>query len=77
MSINGKHICAFVYRMPLTKLKAIRTEGCVEVFKVDYKKVDIYPALCPQNAAFTIPMGEEQKKIPENKMVIIISSFFI
>lgn len=74
VAINGKHNCAFVYRLPLTKVKAIRVEGRVDIHKVDYKKVDLYPTPCLRNAALTVPVGEEQRKIPEEKMVIIILS---
>lgn len=77
VSLNGKHHSAFVYRLPLTKVKAIRVEGCVEVHKVDYKKVDIYPIPSQQNVPLTVPMGDEQKKITEEKMVIIILSFLL
>lgn len=74
VTINGKHMCAFVYRLPLTKVKAIRVEGRVEVYNVDYKKVDIYPSPM-QDVSVTVPTGEEHKDIPDEMMVIIFFSF--
>lgn len=77
VSLNGKHLCAFVYRMPLTKVKALRVEGCVDIQKVDHKTIDVYPPPCPRNVPFTITMRDDQKKISEEKMVIIMLSFLL
>lgn len=75
VSLNGKHNCAFVYRVPLTKVKVIRIEGCVDIDKVEYEKVSSYPTPSQQNAPFIVPMGDEQAKITGEKMVLLISSF--
>lgn len=63
--------------MPLTKVKAIRVEGCAEVYNVEYKMIDIYPAPCPQNSPLIVPMGKEQQRISDGTMVIKLFQFFI
>lgn len=77
VSLNGKHNCAFVYRVPLTKVKVIRIEGGVDIDKVEYKNVNSYPIPSQQNSPFIVPMGEDQAKMTGGKMVIIISNFLL
>lgn len=77
VSLNGQHSCAFVYRLPLTKVKLIRVEGSVDIDKVDYKKVDSYPLPSEEHMPLIVPMGEVLPTITDEKMVIIILSFLL
>ncbi|XP_028128452.1 galectin-8-like isoform X1 [Diabrotica virgifera virgifera] len=45
ISINGKHVCAFVYRIPIETVKAIVVEGPVDVSGVEYGKTNVYPVV--------------------------------
>lgn len=71
--LNGRHICAFVFRLPLSKVTAIEVHGPIEVYGVEYKKLNVYPleeATKRLNAPFTVPLGTGQDEISIQQLVI-------
>lgn len=71
VSLNGRHICAFGFRVPLSKVTGIEVNGLVEVYGVEYKELKIYPEPIPENKTFTVVVGGRQDEVPETLMVII------
>lgn len=61
VSINGKHVCAFVYRIPLASVKTLLIEGPVEVHGVEYGKTESYPVHDNNGKAFLLPTGDVQE----------------
>lgn len=43
VSVNGRHFCAFTFRVPLSQLARIEVRGAVDVYSVDSKEMDVYP----------------------------------
>lgn len=43
VSVNGRHFCAFTYRVPLNRLDRIEVKGLVDVYSVDAKEMNQYP----------------------------------
>lgn len=62
LSINGKHLCAFAYRINISKVTTLMVEGAVDVEYVQLATVEIYPQIGPQNAPYTVPTGDGQNK---------------
>ncbi|XP_018574242.1 galectin-4 isoform X2 [Anoplophora glabripennis] len=62
VSINGKHVCAFVFRLPISKITTLMVDGEVDVEDVQYTKLEIYPHIGPQNAPYVVPTGDGQNK---------------
>lgn len=71
VSINGKHVCAFGYRLPVSKITTVMVHGTVDVEDVQYKKLEIYPQVGPQNTPYTIPTGDGQDKDTVQQLVMI------
>lgn len=71
VSINGKHICAFGFRLPIVKISTVMVQGAVDVEDIQYKKLEIYPQVGPQNAPYTIPTGDGQDKDTVQQLVMI------
>lgn len=67
ISINGKHYCAFTYRVPLSKLTELEVRGAVDVIEVSYITLDTYPK-GNEAAADKVPVGNFET-VPAQKLV--------
>ncbi|CAG9861068.1 unnamed protein product [Phyllotreta striolata] len=61
ISINGKHVCAFVHRIPLTAVKTLLIEGPVEIHNVEYGKTESYPVIDEDKTVLQLPPGDVQE----------------
>lgn len=68
VSVNGKHFCAFTFRVPLSQLTGIEVRGMVDVYSVNYKQMDLYPEM-EDGSAIEIPVGNSS--VPESNLVSI------
>ncbi|KAJ8922630.1 hypothetical protein NQ315_007662 [Exocentrus adspersus] len=62
VSMNGKHVCAYVFRVVLAKITTLQVEGMVDIDDVQYKKVQIYPQIEGYNVTYTVPTGDGRGK---------------
>ncbi|CAH1976229.1 unnamed protein product [Acanthoscelides obtectus] len=74
VSINGKHVCAFVYRVLLAKVKNIQVVGYVKVSDVEYTTLDVYPQSSPKNEFYTVPVIEEPVVSTENTLEVPLTA---
>lgn len=58
VSLNGKHLCAFGFRLPLEKVKFLEVVGNVQVLNVDYKKLTVYPEITDSTDDYKISLVE-------------------
>lgn len=57
VSLDGRHICAYVFRIPLEKINRITVEGLVDIQNVQHKEVDNYPATAVE-VPYVVPVGD-------------------
>lgn len=50
--INGKHFCAYAYRIPLSTLKYLEVSGALLVEDISYRKVAVFPEHLQLNENF-------------------------
>lgn len=75
VSLNGKHICAFTYRVPITKVKEIEVVGLVTVSNVEYKRLEVYPEEIPENQLYKIPLSDGKSNVaPECSLDIPLTA---
>lgn len=70
-ALNGKHLFAFVFRIPLAKVKVLQVEGEVDIYECKYGNVNVYPNPVLQTDTLVVPTGEGQddKKWDDQKLV--------
>lgn len=62
VTINGKHVCGFAYRMPLSSLKHLEINGAIIVENIFYRKVAVFPDNVQLNDNFYhVPVQKEAK----------------
>ncbi|KAK4886927.1 hypothetical protein RN001_003198 [Aquatica leii] len=59
VSVNGKHFCAFTFRIPLNLCKRVEVHGLVDVTNVEHKLWSAYPEVTLQNPLLQISHGNE------------------
>lgn len=59
INVNGKYVCSFVYRIPVTDIKAILIEGPVDSIGIEYEKTSIYPVIYTCDAVEDIYEDED------------------
>lgn len=57
VSVNGKHCCAFTFRVPVSQLAGIEVRGSVDVEAVSYKELAVYPEVEDSEVA-KVPVGD-------------------
>ncbi|KAG5892374.1 hypothetical protein JTB14_035988 [Gonioctena quinquepunctata] len=67
VAINGKHFCAFIYRMPLSNIKVIVVHGKVKIHEIKYEKIDIYPPPNPKVVPLQLLLGGKIGQFAPNK----------
>lgn len=67
VSVNGKHFCAFTFRVPLSQLTGIEVRGMVDVYSVNYKQMDLYPEE-EDGSAIEVLVGNSDS-VPESNLV--------
>lgn len=45
VSVNGRHWCAFTYRVPIERIVGMEIRGKVDIQEVAIKEVDTYPII--------------------------------
>lgn len=75
VSVNGRHFCAFTFRVPLSQLAGIEVRGMVDVYSVSYKQMDSYPEE-EDGCALQVPLGNSDT-VPESKLVSTKHSFIL
>ncbi|XP_060532035.1 galectin-8-like isoform X2 [Cylas formicarius] len=74
VSLDGKHICAFVYRIPLENINRIQVEGPVDVNEIEYKQVEVYPEPSPHIVPFSVPTGSCDNTVADQQLEIPITA---
>lgn len=67
VSVNGKHFCAFTFRVPLSQLTGIEVRGMVDVYSVNYKQMDLYPE--EEDGCAVEVLAGNVDTVPESKLV--------
>jgi len=70
VSVNGRHFCAFGFRVALNLVTNIEVHGQVEVNSVEFKTWETYPEENIQSVGFDVPMAEEQTTLSIEKLTI-------
>lgn len=69
VSVNGRHYCAFAFRVPLSQLTGIQIDGMLDVLGVSYKQYQIYPNGDREEVPPLIPTINELKEKDEQHIV--------
>lgn len=69
ISVNGKHFCAFTFRVPLSQLTGIEVRGMVDVHSMDYREIDKYPEE-EEESVLEVEIGNLENA--ESKMLVSI-----
>nr|CAI5827710.1 unnamed protein product [Callosobruchus analis] len=73
VSINGKHVCAFVYRVPLSKVKNIQVVGLVKISGVEYTTLCSYTQPSSNFEPYTVSVIEDLQVPTETLEVPLIA----
>ncbi|KAJ8985473.1 hypothetical protein NQ317_015012 [Molorchus minor] len=74
ISANGQHVCGYVFRIPTSKVKVLMVEGAVEVYGVEYSKLQMYPAPSPSNAPFSVPTGDGLDHVADQQLDVPVTA---
>lgn len=69
VSVNGKHCCAFAFRVPVSQLTGIQVDGMVDVLGVTYKEYKTYPDGEQNEIPPLIPTIDEVNEEDEQQIV--------
>lgn len=59
ISINGKHYCAYTYRMPISEVNSLEVNGPILVEEVNYRNVAAFPDNQDlSTATYLIPLAD-------------------
>lgn len=71
VSVNGKHYCAYTFRVPLSQLTGIEVRGMVDVVSVTYRDAMVYPEE-EDKSVIEVPIGNRDT-VPEEKLVSLVT----
>lgn len=59
VSINGKHFCAYTFRLPISQVTSLEVNGPILVEEVNYRKVTVFPDNQElSNSSYLIPLAD-------------------
>lgn len=56
VSLNGRHVCAFSFRVPINRVTRMEITGKVVINNVEYKRVDRYPYPLTNRTLYKTPL---------------------
>ncbi|KAF5280014.1 hypothetical protein FQA39_LY05395 [Lamprigera yunnana] len=77
ISVNGKHFCAFTFRIPLHLCKRVEVHGLVDVLNVEHKHWIEYPEFTIQNTLFQISDHEEGTNTVTERLTVPLTGHLL
>ncbi|XP_076274453.1 galectin-8-like isoform X2 [Rhynchophorus ferrugineus] len=72
VALNGRHVCAFVYRIPLAKINKLQVDGSVDIDSVEHKEVPSYPS---EATSLTVPLrGGKEDRVLDQQLVVPVTA---